>query len=96
MVPQFRLLAEFFHSSKTDCADPVSYVEKLKLTMQKLQATTALQHFHRKVHVSNDLSHCTHVFMRQDVIRKPLQQPYGGPYKVVKRTDKTFTIEVNG
>ena len=91
-----RLPAEFFHSSRTDCVDPVTYVEKLKLTMQQLQATPTRHHFHRKVHVSDDLSHCTHVFMRHDAIRKPLQQPYDGPYKVVKRADKTFTVEVNG
>ena len=31
-----------------------------------------------------------------DAILKPLQQWYDGPYRVVKCTDKTYTIEING
>ena len=56
-----RLSTEFFHSSKTDCVNPVTYVQKLKLSMQQLQATPTRYHFHLKVHVSDDLSHCTHL-----------------------------------
>ena len=34
-------------------------------------------------HVSVDdrLSSASHVFVRNDAVRKPLQQPYNGPYK---------------
>ena len=91
-----RLLAEFFYSSKTDCIDPVSYVKRLKLTMQQPQATSTCYHFHRRVHISDDLFQCMHIFMWHDITRKPLQQPYDGPYRVVKHIDKMFTIEVNG
>ena len=38
----------------------------------------------------------THVFIRHDAVRKPLQPPYDGPYRVIKRTDKHFTIDING
>ena len=31
-----------------------------------------------------------------DSVRKPLQPPYTGPYKVIARKDKYFTIVVNG
>ena len=34
--------------------------------------------------------------MHHDDVQKPLQPPYSGPYKVVQKDDKTFTIEVNG
>ena len=39
---------------------------------------------------------CSHVFVRVDSVRKPLQQPYKGPYKVLKRKDRFFTLDVNG
>ena len=41
-----------------------------------------------------DLATCTHVFIRQDSVRTPLQQPYTGPFKVLKRTNKHFTIDL--
>ena len=42
------------------------------------------------------LATSTHVFVRRDGVRKPLQPPYDGPYAVVKKTDKYFTLSING
>ena len=39
-------------------------------------------------HVSRDLTSGTHVFVRNHTVRKPLQQPYDGPYKALAHTDK--------
>ena len=63
--------------------------------MLKLQAP-AVRQVHRSSHVSDILSKCTHVFVRYDAVRKPLQQPYDGPFKVLTRTDKHFTVGFNG
>ena len=51
---------------------------------------------HRPLHVSDILSKCTHVFVRRDAVKKPLQQPYDGPFRVLTRTDKHFTVDCNG
>ena len=47
-------------------------------------------------HVPYNLPTCTHVFVRHDALRKPLQPPYDGPYKVLCRQDKHYTLEING
>ncbi|GFY37977.1 retrovirus-related Pol polyprotein from transposon 412 [Trichonephila inaurata madagascariensis] len=39
-----------------------------------------------------DLATCSHVFLRTDSLRKGLQPPYEGPYKVVNGTEKVFRI----
>jgi hypothetical protein len=34
------------------------------------------------------------VFIRNDGHKRPLEQPYSGPYRVVCRGDKCFTVSV--
>ena len=45
---------------------------------------------------SQDLDSCTHVFLRVDSVKRPLQQPYQGPFKVLRRTRKTFRLDIRG
>lgn len=90
-----RLPGEFF----TDTHMPIEhgpYVTQLKSTMQRLKAVPPRQPRRRKTHVSDDLSMCPYVFVRHDAVRKPLQPPYDGPYRVLKRSTKHFTIDRSG
>ncbi|XP_064482774.1 uncharacterized protein LOC135395588 [Ornithodoros turicata] len=43
-----------------------------------------------------DLASCTHVFVRCDAVRKPLQPPYTGPHLVLRRSPNFYTIQLNG
>ena len=90
-----RLPGEFFHNSDMQL-DPATYVSRLQSTMQQLQPPQVRQQASRKTYVCKDLKSCTHVFLRHDAVKKPLQKPYDGPYKVIKRQDKHFTLEVKG
>ena len=49
---------------------------------------------HLKHNVDKNLQTCTHVWLRNDSTKSPLQAKYTGSYHVVKRTDKVFTIEM--
>ena len=90
------LPGEFFTSSlSSTLADPLDYVTQLKSHMQQLQPS-ATRPTHRRSHISDTLATCTHVFIRRDAVRKPLEPPYDGPYPVIKRTDKHFTINISG
>jgi len=89
-----RLPREFFTSAQNNI-DPSSYVSTLKSSMQGLQAMPT-RPSQRTVYVHPALSTCTHVFIRHDAARKPLQQPYNGPYKVLRREDKHFVVDING
>ena len=92
-----RLPGEYFDDSisNTNTSDIPNYVTKLKSIMQHLKATPPKSTANRKTYVNNDLLTCTHVFVRHDAMRKPLLQPYDGPFTVIKCTDKHFTIQRN-
>ena len=88
-----RLPGDFFQSTTTQL-NPVTYVTRLSTAMQQLQPLKVRQRSPRKSHVSEDLQTCTHVFVRHDAVKKPSRQPYDGPFKVIKRHDKHFTLDV--
>lgn len=41
------------------------------------------------------MNDCTHVFVRNDAVKTPLQSPYNAPYEVIKRYDICFKIKIN-
>ena len=64
--------------------------------MQQLQPPKVRQQSSRKSHVSEDLQTCTHMFVHHDAVKKPLRQPYDGSFRVIKRHEKHFTLDVKG
>jgi transposase InsO family protein len=88
------LPGEYFNqpASKADL-QPTSYVDRLKSTLYDLRPppTRATS---RASHVPTGLQTCTHVFIRRDAVRQPLQPPYDGPYLVISRSTKHFKIDL--
>ncbi|GFY13698.1 hypothetical protein TNCV_4960681 [Trichonephila clavipes] len=90
-----RLPGEMFDSSKPD-DDVVNFVSKLKSHMQSLHPKPPKHHGKRPVFIHPGLLEATHVFLRRDMLRRPLQQPYDGPFKVLQRKDKVFFLVIYG
>ncbi len=91
-----RLPGDFFPtSSSLSTSDPATYVTSLKSMMQSLHATPPRTNS-RTSYVSPSLSLCSHVFIRRDAVKSPLQTPYDGPYKVLDRSSKYFTVDIRG
>ena len=86
---------EFFQQS-LPVDDPTSLLGHLKSAMHQLSAPPVRPQTQRKVHIDSNLFSCTHVFVRNDSVRKPLQPPYDGPYRVLSHEDKYFKLELNG
>ena len=93
---QLRLPSDLFIETHEQFPDPTSYVSRLKQAMAELRPTQPRHPSGRSVFVPADLATGSHVFLRQDSVRTPLQRPYSGPHKVLRRTDKHFTIDLNG
>ena len=90
-----RLPGDFF-SSQTE-EDLSTVVSRLRNTMQRQQFLSPRWHGSRVTYIPSDLHTATHVYVRRDAHPPPptLTRPYDGPYKVTRRTNKPFVLEVN-
>ncbi|BHF72606.1 hypothetical protein SprV_0401567400 [Sparganum proliferum] len=75
--------------------EPCSYVEQLPSVMRNLRATPPRTSPANSL-IPPDLEKCYFVLVRHDAVRRPLQPPYDGPYKVLRRSDKDVVIDRNG
>ncbi|GFY79580.1 transposon Tf2-6 polyprotein [Trichonephila inaurata madagascariensis] len=64
--------------------------------MRALQPIPTSAHSSSSMFVPTNLKSCSHVFLRVDSVQPPLSQNYTGPHEVIRRTDKVFTILING
>ena len=90
-----RLPGSYF-SPAPPISDSSDYVNHLKITMHELRAVPPRQSTTRVVHVPPQLFTQSHVFVWHDAVHSPLQSPYDGPYRVISRTRKHFTVDVKG
>ncbi|CAN7938351.1 unnamed protein product, partial [Ixodes hexagonus] len=92
-----RLPGEFFNSNKnSQTVPPQTYLDNLRELIRELQLTLPRLPDSQKVFISQEIQTCTHVFIRKEGSKKSLTPPYDGPFKVLKRTEKTMTLDVNG
>ncbi|BHF66791.1 hypothetical protein SprV_0200981300 [Sparganum proliferum] len=91
-----RIPGDFFgHSQRSADLDPSDYVQRLRQVMTHLRATPPRAPT-SKSYIDPNLLTCSFVFVRVDSVRRPLQQPYDGPFRVLSSTDKHFTIDRGG
>lgn len=89
-----RLPCDFFVA--TPKAEPDTYVGRLQKRFEEIKPTPTSNHSIRKIFIHKELPKSSHVFLRTDSQRKPLQNPYEGPFEVKERDDKTYVIIING
>lgn len=78
--------------------DPADFVVQLRRKMSNVRPTAASRHCTPSSFIFKTLSSASHVFLRDDTVRRPLQPPYTGPFAIVKRSDdgKTLTLNIKG
>nr|CUU00350.1 hypothetical transcript [Hymenolepis microstoma] len=75
--------------------EPSSYAIRLKEHFRSVLPTPTCQDS-KPTYIHKDLSISPFVSVRADAVKKPLQPPYGGSYKVLQRDSKYFILDRNG
>lgn len=93
---ELRLPGEFFsvEDEEKSITGAKDFVDRLSAAMRGF-ARRSRVHGNAPVYVPANLLTCNFVFLRSEM-RKGLQCPYTGPYRVIERDDKTITIEREG
>ncbi|KXJ84088.1 hypothetical protein RP20_CCG020016 [Aedes albopictus] len=90
-----RVPGEFF-DPPPNSVDRSEFAKTLHDTFSRLRHPPSHHHAKSTVFVHKDLQKCDHVFVRIDAVRRSLQRPYEGPYKVVERHEKYFDVLIAG
>ncbi|RWS00431.1 uncharacterized protein B4U80_03733, partial [Leptotrombidium deliense] len=94
---ELRLPAPFF-----DAKDNYSFsfeadaLSNFKASMSALKPCDSRNYGNQKIFVHPHLTRCTHIFLRVDTVRSPLEKPYADPFKVHSRNSKTMIIDRHG
>ena len=72
------------------------FVDGLRRAMNELKPTQMSHHAEPKVSIPESLEKTEFVFIRTDAVRPPLVRPYTGPFKVLEKSDKFFTVLKGG
>ena len=92
-----RLPGEFFSSADSTIPDPSSFLSRLRQFSQSLRPVEPRPPPSSRVfYVPAALDDCTHVYVRVDSVHQPLATPYDGPFRVIRRADRVFELDING
>ncbi|GFY42654.1 RT_RNaseH_2 domain-containing protein [Trichonephila inaurata madagascariensis] len=87
--------SDLFSTDKITTTFNQTYVSFLREKMRALQPIPTSAHSNSSMFVPTNLKSSSHVFLRDDSVQPPSQN-YTGPHEVFRRTDKVFTILING
>jgi cleavage and polyadenylation specificity factor subunit 1 len=76
--------------------DLTQYTDRLKETMRRVAPAQSRNRTQTKSYMDPKLETATHVFVRIDAVRTPLQAPYQGPFQILEKRAKFFKINING
>ena len=72
-----------------------AFARQLKQKMANVRTAESRPVHDCPEYVPADLLTCDYVYLRYDGVKTPLQRPYTGPYKVIRRSRQTVVIETN-
>ncbi|GBM23552.1 hypothetical protein AVEN_196633-1 [Araneus ventricosus] len=86
-----RLPGEFFNEPSITTASE-SFANNLQNQTETVGPRTTRKNSSQHIFVKKDLENWSHVFQRIYGVKKQLESPYEGPFPIIERKDKYFTI----
>jgi cleavage and polyadenylation specificity factor subunit 1 len=83
-------------NTQTCPQDLTQYTDRLKETMRQVAPAQSRAHRGNNSYLDPKLEVATHVFIRTDAVKSPLQPTYRGPFPVVEKRAKYYKVEANG
>lgn len=89
-----RLPADFY--SKSNCRNTTDYdcVNRIRQSINDMKPVSENHSNNKTLFIHPDLPTADFVFVRNDAVRKPLSPNYDGPYKVINRKNKYYTLQL--
>ncbi|CAG7719774.1 unnamed protein product [Allacma fusca] len=87
-----RLPGDIFNNISKKPQNTACFITNLRNVMQKLSPIPTSNHSTKKFFINKDLLESDFVFLRVDRVKAPLEQPYEGPFAVISKSEKNFTI----
>lgn len=91
-----RLPGELVVPVNKNSPESSEFVAQLRTKMAAIRAVPASRHTNPASFIHKDLATASHVFLRDDTVRRSLQTPYTGPYKITSRGTKIISLEIGG
>jgi len=90
-----RIPGEFFFEEDPS-TDPNIFLEKHRIAIRKIKSRPTAHYCNKTPFHHKNLFDCTHIWVRDDSVRKAFQPPYSGPFPMINRiNDNLFTIEIS-
>ena len=89
------LPADLLVPSSSPRISPSEFVDDLRDIMSRSSPMPFEYHGNVSSCVPDSLASCSHVFVRVDAVRRPLNPPYEGPFPVLRRELKSFVLNRN-
>ena len=77
-----------------DTSDAVRALAERMSEVDFVTLSAGSDHSVSRPYLPQDLQTCTHVWLRVDRVRRPLEAPYVGPLRVLERTGRWFRLEL--
>lgn len=88
-----KLPGEFWIPS-SKMVDKTVFVQNLRDSFSRIRPAPFLHKTRSNIFVHPDLKTCKKVYVRVDKVRLPAEAPYDGPFEVIKKASKYFTIRL--